>query len=105
MSQNEPGLELHEWETRWSELEQMLQDDPAGALVAACDFVEQALNESSAAVGEPASDNDELLAGYRAARETADRVESGAEVDPGDVGAAIENLRAVYGSLRASRAA
>jgi len=104
MSQNELGLELHEWETRWSELEAMLQDDPAGALVEACDFVERALSESSAALDELGAENDELLAGYRAARETANRVESGADVDPGDVGAAIENLRAVHGSLRANRA-
>ncbi len=104
MSQNEPGLELHEWETRWSELEPMLHDDPAGALPEACDFVEQALTESSIAVEEIGGENDELLAGYRAARETADRVESGENVDPGDVGAAIENLRTVYDSLRAGRA-
>lgn len=104
MSQNEPGLELHEWETRWSELEPLLQDDPAGALSDACDFVEQALTESSIAVDEIGGENDELRAGDRAARETANRVEGGEDVDPGDVGAAIENLRAVSDSLRAGRA-
>ena len=103
MSQNEPGLELHEWETRWSELEPMLRDDPAGALPEACDFVEQALTESSIPVDQIEGESDELLAAYRAARETANRVEGGAEVDPGDIGAAIENLRAVYDSLRATR--
>jgi len=103
MSQNEPGLELHEWETRWQELEPMLEEDPAGALPQACDFVEQTLRESQldpdAAVGTP----DELLSAYAAARETATRVERGESVDPGDIGAAIENLRAVYESLRATR--
>ncbi len=102
MSQNDPGLELHEWETRWSELEPMLREDPAGALPQVCDFVEQALTESSIPVDGPEGENDELLAGYRAARETASRVEAGDVVDPGDVGAAIENLRAVYDSLRAT---
>ena len=102
MSQNEPGLELHEWETRWSELESTFQDDAAAALPDACDFVEQTLTESSIAVEEIGGENDELLASYRAARETASRIESGEAVDPGDVGAAIENLRAVYESLRAS---
>jgi hypothetical protein len=101
MSQNDPGLELHEWETRWSELEPMLEEDPAGALSEACDFVEQVLVESDVAVEGIDGENDELLAGYRAARETANRVEQGADVDPGDVGAAIENLRALYGTLRA----
>jgi len=102
MSQEEPGLELHEWETRWSELDEMLEDDAAGGLPAACDFVEQALGESDIAKG-VGGENDELLAGYSAARETADRIERGEDVDPGDVGAAIENLRALYETLRVSR--
>ena len=105
MSQNDPGLELHEWETRWSELEELLQEDADGALPDACDFVEQALTESSIALDEIGGENDELLAASRAARETADRLEAGEDVDPGDVGAAIENLRAIYASLRGSRAA
>lgn len=105
MTQNEPGLELHEWETRWSELDDLFADDPAATLPDACDFVEQVLLESGIAVEEEGGENDELIAGYRAARETATRIERGEEVDPGDVGAAIENLRAVYETLRASRQA
>lgn len=99
---NEPGLELHEWETRWSELDEQLRDDPASTLPAACDFVQQTLDESgvAAAVG---GESDELRNGYEAARETADRLERGEEVSSGDVGAAVENLRAVYETLRASR--
>jgi len=37
MSTQEPGLDLHEWETRWAEIEAALADDPADALVEACD--------------------------------------------------------------------
>ena len=102
MSHNEPGLELHEWETRWSELEEMLEEDAAGALPAASDFVAQALEESGIAEG-VGGENDELFAGYRAARDTAERIERGDDVDPGDIGAAIENLRAIYETLRVSR--
>ena len=101
MSQNEPGLELHEWETRWSELEQLFEEDPAGALPEACDFLEQTLAESGVAL--TGEDNDELSTAYRAARETADRIERGEDVGPGDVGAAIENVRAVSESVRAAR--
>ena len=102
MSQNDPGLELHDWETRWSELDEQLADDPAGALSEACDFVERVFTESGidAAVGS----SDELTTGYVSARETSDRIERGDEVDPGDVGAAIENLREVYETIRATRA-
>jgi hypothetical protein len=104
MSEQEPGLELHEWETRWSELEPLLEEDPAGALPQACDFVEQVLNEADIPTGAVDGSNAELLAPYRAARETSDRVERGEDVDPGDVGAAIENVRAVYETLRQTRA-
>jgi hypothetical protein len=103
MSQNEPGLELHEWETRWEELEPMFEDDPAGTLPEACDFVEQTLRESELDPEAIPSEPDELVSTYAAARETANRIENGEDVDPGDVGAAIENLRIVYDSLRANR--
>lgn len=104
MSRNEPGLELHEWETRWSELEPLLEEDPRSALSEVCDFIEQVLTESSVAgAGELSGENDEALASYRAARETADRIERGDAVDAGDVGAAIENLRAIYDTLRSTR--
>ncbi len=105
VSQNDPGLELHEWETRWQELERLFEEDAAATLPEACDFVAQALRESEL---DPESGNDEpdeLVSAYAAARETATRIERGETVDPGDVGAAIENLRAVYDTLRATRPA
>jgi hypothetical protein len=92
MSMEEPGLELHEWATRWAELEEALSVDPAGALVEACDVVEELL---------PVDDGqDELVAAYSAARETADRIERGEDVDAGDLGAAVANLRAVRAALQ-----
>jgi hypothetical protein len=103
MSQYEPGLDLHEWETRWQELEPMLADDPTSALPEACDFVAQALEDSGVGVERAGGDNDELVAAYEAAREVADDVERGVDVSPGDVGAAIANLRGVYESLLAGR--
>ena len=39
--------------------------------------------------------SDELELSYRAAREVADAIERGDDVDPGDIGAAVENLLAV----------
>ena len=103
MSEREPGLELHEWETRWSELEPLLDEDPAGALPEACDFLEQVLGEADIPREAVGGENEELLVPYRAARETANRVETGENVDPGDVSAAIENVRSVYETLRATR--
>jgi hypothetical protein len=91
MSVNEPGLDLHEWETRWAELEEALAEDPAGALPDACDLIEETLGLDYV--------SDELEVSFRSARETADAIERGDDVDPGDIGAAVENLRAIRTTL------
>jgi hypothetical protein len=91
MSMSQPGLDLHEWETRWQEIEEAFTTDPAGALAEACDLVEEMLLVDDGA--------DELAAAYRAARETSDRLERGEDVDPGDIGAAVENLRSIRAAL------
>jgi DNA-binding SARP family transcriptional activator len=94
MSMNEPGLDLHEWETRWAELEEALAEDPAEALPLACDEIEELLqiHEGDEILR---AQYTELEAAYEAAREVADRYEQGVDVDPGDLGAAIENLRTI----------
>lgn len=96
MSTMEPGLDLHEWETRWAELEEALADDPADAIVAACDEIEALLGLGTA---EATQQPDELVQAHRAARDVADRVERGEDVDPGDLGGAVENLRLVRDAL------
>jgi len=92
MSMSDPGLDLHEWETRWAELEEALAEDPAGALPDACDLIEETLGLDYV--------NDELEVAFRAARETADAIERGDDVDPGDIGAAVENLLAIRTAIR-----
>jgi len=92
MSANEPGLDLHEWETRWAELEEALAEDPAGALPEACDVIQETLGLDYVA--------DELEVSFRAARDTADAIERGENVDPGDIGAAVQNLRLIRAAVR-----
>ena len=92
MSVNEPGIDLHEWETRWAQAEEALAEDPAGALPAACDVIEEALGLDYV--------DDELDRSFQSARETADAIERGDEVDPGDIGAAVANLRAIRDAMQ-----
>ena len=92
MSTNEPGLDLHEWETRWAELEEALAEDPAGALPEACDVIQETLGLDYVA--------DELEVSFQAARDTADAIERGENVDPGDIGAAVQNLRLIRAAVR-----
>jgi hypothetical protein len=98
MSMQEPGLDLHEWETRWAEIEEGLADGPADTLVEACDEIEQLLRLRAGDDGQKLQLG-ELEVAYEAAREVAGRVERGDEVDPGDIGAAVENLRLVRDAL------
>jgi hypothetical protein len=94
----DPGLDLHEWETRWAQLEEALAEDPADALVEACDEIEELLRIQA---GDEMlrAQYAELEAAYEAAREVADRYGQGTDVDPGDIAAAIENLRTVREAL------
>jgi hypothetical protein len=94
VSMYEPGLDLHEWETRWAELEDALAEDPADALVEACDEIEELLGVREADA-ELTSTVGDLVAALESARETANRIERGEDVDPGDIGAAVENLRLI----------
>ena len=99
------GLDLHEWLTRWQELEEQLEIDATDALPEACDFVAQMLNESGIGLARVGDANDELIAAYEAARDVADQVERGESVDLGDVGQAIVDLRGVYEAIVAGRRA
>jgi hypothetical protein len=97
----EPGLDRHEWDSELESLREELEDAPAEALPDLADLVGRMLAERGFAEGgEP-----EVVASYRAARETADRCEGGLRPDPGDVAQAVQDLLAVYDHLTAERPA
>jgi hypothetical protein len=108
MSMQEPGLDLHAWESEYESLEPDLEDDPTRALPELANLVERMLGERGYQLEEPvtAQGNDpEILAEYRAAREVADLADAAEQPDPGDVASAINGLRAIYEYLIAERAA
>jgi hypothetical protein len=90
---------MHDWETRYQGLEDDLRDAPAEALPELHRLVEQMINERWIAVDDFVADDGvdpEIRATYRAAREIVQRLDRGDDVDPGDVGSAIENDRSIY---------
>ena len=106
--EEEPGLDLYEWESRFQQLEPDLADDPAQALPELADLVAEMLEDRGAGVDDPViglAEEREFVVDYKAAREIADRVERDEQVDPGDIGAAIQSLRAVYEYIVAERRA
>jgi hypothetical protein len=103
----EPGLDLHEWETRWSELQEAASEDPAGALPEIARLVREMLEGRGYQLDEPVTAEGQDLDAvrdFRAAREVADRASIGG-VDPGDVAMALENLREIYQYLTSERRA
>ena len=98
----EPGLDLHDWESQFASIEPDLRDDPEQALPEFADLVRQVLEERGYERQDPVElegEEREIVDSYRAARETADRVDAAEEVDPGDVADAINSLRAVFDTL------
>jgi hypothetical protein len=104
----EPGLDLHEWETQWQDLEPLVEESPLEALPELDRLVAGLLEARGFAPDDPVTaegDEPEILANFRSAREIARLWESGADMSPGDVAQAIENYRNVYGALIEQRLA
>ncbi|MFN2471928.1 MAG: hypothetical protein ABR583_13270 [Gaiellaceae bacterium] len=96
--QFEPGIDRHEWESEWQALEEELSAAPAEALPEAAALAERMLIQSGYDIADPVAregEEREVVAEYLAAREVANRLEAGATVDPGDIGSAIQGLRAL----------
>jgi hypothetical protein len=101
-------LDRHVWESQLRSLEDELRGDPESGLPLLADMIERMLEERGIDVDDPVADDGidpEIRATFRAARELADRVDEPEDIDPGDVGAAIENLRALFDYLVAERSA
>lgn len=100
----DPGLDRHEWETEWEALQPELQDSPGESLPGLGDLVGRMLAEEGVPVDE---DRDvaeegvepELVQNFQEARRITRRLESGEDVDPGDVGSAVDLYRQIYEHL------
>lgn len=97
----EPGIELHDWESVKASLEEDIADDPDAGLSQLADLVHRMLVESGYPIDEAVAARGaelEVVLAYRSARETAERAELG-EASRGDVESAIEDLRDVFAAL------
>jgi hypothetical protein len=104
----EPGLDLHEWQTQWEQLEPLVEESPLEALPELDRLVAGLLEARGFAPDDPVAsegDEPEILANFRSAREITRLWESGAGMSPGDVAQAIEDYRNVYEAVIEQRAA
>jgi hypothetical protein len=96
----EPGLDRHEWESRWASLEEELEDSPRDVLPELDELVEQMLNERGYAIDDSVAregDDREIVAEFLAAREVTQLLADNPDVvSPGDVAAAVNGYRSLY---------
>jgi hypothetical protein len=98
----DPGLDRHEWETAWQALEAELEDSPGETLPEVGDLIERMMVDRKIPIHDEVADDGidpELLADFRSARDVAQRVERGEDVDPAEIGQAIRNYREIYAQL------
>jgi hypothetical protein len=99
----DPGIDQHDFATEWASLWEDAHEDPREALPGLEDLVRRLLERHGYAADpdDPAARGEEreILATYWAAREIADAVRTGHDIDPGDIAQAIVDLREVYETL------
>ena len=103
----EPGLDRHEWESRWESLAEELEDSPRDVLPELDELVAQMLDERGYALEDAVAregDDREVVAEFLAARETTRLLRDNPDaVSPGDVAAAVNGYRAIYEYLLEER--
>ena len=106
----DPGLDRHEWESEWATLEPLVVDSPEEALPELDGLVGRMLAERGYPLEEEAEPESpvaeegidpEVHAAFRVAREITRQVDRGENVDPGDVGQAVQLYRELYEHLLA----
>lgn len=102
----EPGLDLHEWETRWQELQDWAAEAPGEALPEIVRFVGHILAERGVRLDEPVTaegyDGD-IVKDFLAAQEIGDAAEAG-RAEPDDVAVGLDDLREIYDYFASDRA-
>ncbi|MDX6629223.1 MAG: hypothetical protein QOH00_1469 [Gaiellales bacterium] len=99
----DPGIDRHDFASEWESVWEEVETDPREALPELEDIVRRLLVRHGYVLDadDPASQGDEveMLAPYAAVQEVAAAIREGEDVDPGDLGQAIEDVREIYESL------
>jgi hypothetical protein len=104
----EPGLDLHDWETRWQQLQELAADDSREALGEIVRLVRQMLEERKYDLENPvvvAGEDPDVVRDFLAAADIARRIDAGLEVESDDVQTALDDLREIYELITIDRAA
>ena len=101
--QIDPGIDRHDFAGEWESVWEDVSTDPAESLPNLEDIVRRLLERHGYVLDtdDPASRGEEVevLAPYWSARESAEMVRDGEDIDDGDVAQAIADLKEIYESL------
>jgi uncharacterized protein (UPF0297 family) len=103
---SDPGLDLHEWETRWAELQELAENAPDEALPEIVRAVEEMLTERGYNLENPVAvegEDPDLVRDFLAAREIARAAET-TEVEREDIETALEDLAEIHDYITEDRA-
>jgi len=98
----EPGLDRHEWESEWSDLEERLREDPADALFELDELIQRMLVARGIPLEEQEGQTEtepETVRSFVEARRITRMVGAAEDVDPGDIAYAINTYSELYTSL------
>ena len=98
----EPGLDRHEWETEFAQIEEDLHESPLDALPELTGLVERMMLERGYELLQESRDESGFVAEFLAAKAIAAQRD---EAGPGDVADAVEKLLAIYEFLDTERRA
>jgi len=97
----DPGLDLHEWETRWSDLQEQAADAPDEALPEVVRRVEEMLADRGFDFENPVVVEDEsrdIVSDFLAARDIARAAET-TKLDQEDIQTALDDLAEIHDYL------
>jgi hypothetical protein len=97
----DPGLDLHEWETRWSDLQDQAADAPDEALPEIVRLVEEMLTDRGFDLENPVVVEDEsrdIVSDFLAARDIARAAET-SELEAEDIQVALDDLAEIHDYL------
>jgi hypothetical protein len=103
---SEPGLDLHEWESQWAQLQEDAADSPDEALPEIVNLIEQMLADRGFDLENPVVVEDEsrdIVSDFLAAREISRAAET-TKIDAEDIQTALEDLAEIHEFLVEERA-
>ena len=103
---SEPGLDIHQWETRWADLQEQAADSPDETLPELVRLVEEMLAGRGFDFGNPVVEEGQdadIVRSFQAARDISRAAET-TPLERDDLDAALEDLQEIHDFLIEGRA-